>query len=103
MTDPHEQPLAPTPDAPTTPSLGRTLLAFTGIRVVLFLAVFGVCLVAGLETPISLVIGLGVSAVFSFALMGRQRDAIADGLIARSRKRSADQARRRAALDSTEG
>lgn len=79
----------------------RSLAAYTGLRIVLFAGVFGVCLVAGLETPISIVISFFVSALASFVLLRRQRDQLTDGLMARRAAKLEAKAKRRAALDDT--
>lgn len=81
------------------PAVPKSIVAYTALRIVLFAGVFGVCLVAGLETPISLVIGFLASSIMSFVVLRRQRDQLTDGLIARREAKLAAKAKRREALD----
>ena len=60
--------------AMTTPHVKRSLAMYTVGRLALLVFVFGVCLVAGLETPISIVIAFVVSSIASFLLLRGQRD-----------------------------
>jgi hypothetical protein len=77
----------------------RTIAFYTGARFIMFLGAFGVCLVLGLETPISIVLAFVVSSLASFVLLRRQRDALAAGLMVRRERKVAAKARRRDALD----
>jgi len=77
----------------------RTLATYTAWRIVLAAAVFGVCVVAGLDTPISLVIAFFASSIASFVLLRSQRDELTSGLMARRQAKLDAKARRRSALD----
>lgn len=77
----------------------KTIAVYTGLRLLLFVGAFGVCLVAGLSTPLGIVIALFVSSVLSFLLLREQRERLAGKLLARSNRRAEQKSRRRAALD----
>jgi hypothetical protein len=62
------------------PSITRTYGAYLGLRLVLFAAALGICIVLGLSGIWAALIALLVSGVVAYPLAKRQRDDIARAL-----------------------
>ncbi len=75
------------------------VVSYSVARIVLFLVVFGVAAVAGMNTFWAMVVGLVVSMVASFFLLSRQRDAISANVVERSQRARERSAARTAAED----
>jgi multisubunit Na+/H+ antiporter MnhG subunit len=58
-------------------SVTRTYVSYLGIRLLLFAAVLAICIVAGMNGLLAVVVALLVSGVIAFPLARRQRDEIA--------------------------
>ncbi len=67
-------------------SLMSTYAAFLSLRMVLFLAALGVCMLLGLRGLLAVVVALLVSAIVSYPIARRQRDQIVDAMRNRQRK-----------------
>jgi len=75
------------------------VVSYSIARIALFLVVFGVAVLVGVNTFWSLVISLVASMVASFFLLSKQRDAISASVVARSERARARMAERTAAED----
>ncbi len=64
----------------------RAALSYTGARIVLFVAAFGVCYLAGARGLLLLVLAAAVSGLISFVTLSRQRDAMSGALVSRLRE-----------------
>jgi uncharacterized membrane protein len=75
------------------------VVSYSVARIALFLVVFGIAVIAGMNTFWALVVGLVVSMVASFFLLSRQRDAISANVVERSQRARERSAARTAAED----
>jgi len=85
--------------APTGPSVGRAFAVYTGLRALLFAALCGVLLLAGLTGLPALVGALVLSSIASLFLLRGPRDSATAALAARQQRRQAEHARLRGMLD----
>lgn len=75
------------------------VVSYSVARIALFLFVFAIATLAGMNTFWAMVVGLVVSMVASFFLLSHQRDAISANVVARSERARERMAARTAAED----
>jgi hypothetical protein len=75
------------------------VLSYSLARIALFLVVFGLAVLVGMNTVWALVFGLVGSMVASFFLLSKQRDAISANVVERSARARTRMAERTAAED----
>ena len=77
----------------------RPFARYTALRLLAFVASYGLLLLVGLRGLVAIAAALLISSLLSLSLLRRQRDEVAAALATRRGDRDAEQARLRSMLD----